>query len=111
MIEIEFFRPFLNKITTQTIMVLIRMVTPPTSGTMTTRIVLVEPDVLSTKWVAIGGNVLEFKGVELVVGGPGVDVVVGSGGIRLLDLAPRVPGTMVLNLAAVGIKQILNDEH
>ena len=53
------------------------------------------------------------KGVELVVGGPGVDVVVGSGGI-LLDLAPRVsPGTVSLNLAAIGIKPIvlLNDKH
>ena len=103
MIEIEFFRPlnFLNKTTTQTIMVLIRMVTPPTSGTIITRIVLVS--VLSTKSVAIGGDVLEFEGVELVVGG--VDVVVG--GIILLDLAPRVPGTVALNLAAVGTNPIL----
>ena len=68
---------------TQTITVLIRMVTPPTSGTMITRIALVESDVLSTKSVAIGGNVLEFEGVELVVGG--VDVVVGG---ILLDLVP-----------------------
>ena len=61
MVEIEFFRPFLNKITPQTITVLIRMITPPTSGTMITRIVL---GVLSTK--SVGGNVLEFEGVELV---------------------------------------------
>ena len=78
---------------------------------MITRIVLV--GVLSTKTVAIGGDVLEFemvvvsivkspsKGVELVVGG--VDVVVGG---ILLDLVSRVPGTMPLNLAAIGIKPI-----
>ena len=103
MVEIEFFRSFLNKTMTQTITILIRMVTPPTSGTMITRIVLVESDVLSTKLVAIGGNVLEFEDVELVVGG--VNVVVGD------ILVPRVPGTVLLNLASIGIKSILNDKH
>ena len=46
------------------------------------------------------------KGVELVVSG--VDVVVGG---ILLDLVPRVPGTMSLNLAAIGTKPIVNDKH
>ena len=46
------------------------------------------------------------KGVELVVSVIGdVDAVVGG---VLLDL---VPGTMPLNLAAVGIKSILNSTH
>ena len=110
MVEIEFFRPlnFLNKTTIQTITVLIRMITPPTSGTMITRIVLVR--VLSTK--SIGGDVLEFegvcivkspsKGVESVV--CGVDVVAGG---MLLDLVLRVPGIISLNLAAVETKPIL----
>ena len=106
MVEVEFFRPCLNKTMTQTITVLIRMVTHPTSGTMITRIVLVESDVLSTKSVAIGGDVLEFEGAESVVGG--VNVVVGG---ILLDLIPRVPGTVSLNLAAVGTNPILNDKH
>ena len=89
MVKVEFFRPCLNKTTTQTITVLIRMVTYPTSGKKNTKIVLV--GVLSTKsvTVAIGGDVLEFEGIELVVGG--VDVVVGG---ILLDLVPRVPGTV-----------------
>ena len=101
MVEVEFFRPHLNKTMTQTITVLIRMVTPPTSGTMIIRIVLVESDVLSIKSVAIGGNVLEFEGIESVVGG--VDVVVGG------ILVPRVPGTVSLNLAAIGTKPIMTN--
>ena len=101
MVEIEFFRPlnFLNKTMTQTIMVLIRMIRPPTSSTMITRIVLV--DVLST--ISVDDDVLGFEGAESVVGG--VDVGI------LLDLVPRVPGTISLNLAADGTKPILDSKH
>ena len=82
------------------------MVRPPTSGTMITRIVLVESDILSTKSVAIDGDILEFEGAESVIGG--VNAVIEG---ILLDLVPRVPGTMPLNLAAIGTNPILNDKH
>ena len=46
----------------------------------------------------------KFEGVESVVGG--VDVVVGG---ILLDLVPRVPGTVSLNLAAIGTKPTMTN--
>ena len=80
------------------------MITPPTSGTMITRKITLSVGIVEMVVVSIIKS--PSKGAELVVGG--VDVVVGG---ILLNLVPRVPGTMSLNLAASGTKPIVNDKH